>query len=341
MTRAPIAAALTRHWFVLALAGAVAATLAAPEWFRPATQQLSPRAVISAALFLTAWTMPGRTLAGEVTRPLAALWAALLSFSLVPASAWLLGLLAPTPDVRVGLLLVSSVPCTLTSAVLWTRLAGGNEATALLTVLLTTLTSWLITTAWLAGATGTQVEIPIAALMLDLVLYLLVPVAAGQMIRLAGPAARFAQRHRAALGVLAQLLVVAIVLKASADVGLRLRDSDATLEPFALALAVALPVALHLFALASGLVSSRWLGFDRPRRLAIAFACSQKTLPVSIYLFERYFADAYPLALPTVLAYHVGQLLLDTALAHALRHESSPQHVEAHEPERIPGAQSD
>lgn len=321
MTRASVAALFVRHWFVVALAAAVAATLAAPEWFRPVMQRLSPRAVIAAALFLTAWTMPSRTLAGELVRPWAALWAALVSYGLVPAVAWLLGRLAPSADVRVGLLLVSSVPCTLTAAVLWTRLAGGNEATALLTVLLTTLTSWLITTAWLAGATGTQVEIPVAGLMLDLVLFLIVPVAAGQLVRLAEPAARFAQRHRAALGVLAQLLVVAVVLRASADVGMRLRTSDAALEPLALAAAVVLPVALHLFALAFGFVSGRWLGFDRPRRLAIAFAASQKTLPVSIYLFERYFADAYPLALPAVLAYHVGQLLLDTAIARSLRND--------------------
>ena len=44
-------------------------------------------------------------------------------------------------DVRIGLILVASVPCTLSTAVLWTRLAGGNEATALLTAMGTTCIS--------------------------------------------------------------------------------------------------------------------------------------------------------------------------------------------------------
>ena len=50
-----------------------------------------------------------------------------LSKYLLPLLACLLGPLLPLPDLGVGLLLCASVPCTLSSAVLWTRLAGGND----------------------------------------------------------------------------------------------------------------------------------------------------------------------------------------------------------------------
>jgi len=47
-----------------------------------------------------------------------------------------------------------SVPCTLSSAVLWTRLEAATDALALLITLPATSTAWLVTTAWLALATG-------------------------------------------------------------------------------------------------------------------------------------------------------------------------------------------
>ena len=72
---------------------------------------------------------------------------------------------------------------------------------------------------------------------------------------------------------------------------------------------------LHLWAMASSWWTCRWLGFDRGRQIAVAFSASQKTLQVSIVLFEQYFAPDFPFAVVPLLFYHVGQLLLDTAIA--------------------------
>src|SRR5262245_13653642 len=121
-----------------------------------------------------AWTMPTRSLAGELRRPWAALWALAISYGLVPILAWGLGRLPLSPDLRLGLLLTASVPCTLASCVLWTRLAGGNEATALVVVLAGTSSSWLITPLLLTWTTGTQVEFPVAEMMADLAVTLVV-----------------------------------------------------------------------------------------------------------------------------------------------------------------------
>jgi sodium/bile acid cotransporter 7 len=265
------------------------------------------------------WTMPGRSLAGELAHPWPALWAVTISYTAVPAFAWALGALAPVADLHIGLLLVSSVPCTLASAVLWTRLAGGNEATALFTVLGTTFISWLATTAWLTLTTGALVELAAGPLMLDLVLSLIVPVALGQLARLPAHSADFATRHKPLLSALAQLCVLAIVVKTGVRVGAEWHRGSTTLTPALFAWSVGLAVGLHLLALSFGLVTSGWLGIDRPRRLAIAFACSQKTLPVSLLLFESYYVETFPLAIVPVLFYHVGQLLLDTVVARHLR----------------------
>src|SRR4051812_20293884 len=121
---------LRQRWFLLLLLGGGAVALARPqalEW----TAVLDPRAVVAVALFLTAWTMPGRHLLDMLTRPWPALWGFALSAGAVPLAAWLLMPLLPAAF-GIGLLISASVPCTLASAILWTRRAGGDEATVLL-----------------------------------------------------------------------------------------------------------------------------------------------------------------------------------------------------------------
>ncbi len=309
---------LAQRWFLGALVAGVAFSLFFPNALHPWLAHVPPDYVIAGSLFLMAWTMPTRTLTAELRRPGAALWAMAMSYGLLPAAAALVGDLAPLADVRVGLLLAASVPCTLASCVLWTRLAGGNEATALLTVLGCTLTSWFLTTFWLALTTGAQIEIPIVSMMLDLTRTLIVPVAAGQGLRWSVRAREFANRHKTALGALAQCFVLLIVLKAAAAVGTKIHETDLRLGP--LALSALLAFGLHLFALYAGLWSSTVWGLDRPRAIAVAFAGSQKTLPISLLLFDKYFKDEFPLAVVPLLFFHVGQLLLDTLIAERLRH---------------------
>ncbi|MBI2807058.1 MAG: bile acid:sodium symporter [Planctomycetes bacterium] len=178
-----MSAFLSKHWFLLLLTLGLGAALSAPAALRHATDFLNPRPTIAVSLLLMAWTMPTRSLLAEARQPYAALWAVLLSYGVVPPLGWALGFLTPFQDLQIGLAIIGSVPCTLASAILWTRLAGGNEATALLTVLGTTFTSWFMTTAWLYVLTGATLQLDAAGMMLDLVLILILPVVFGQALR--------------------------------------------------------------------------------------------------------------------------------------------------------------
>src|SRR5215203_6839003 len=126
---------LAKHWFLMLLCAGVFIAMFAPDAMRPVTAYLEPRSSIAISLFLMAWTMPTATLFAEIKLPMASLWAVFLSYGVMPICAWGVGFLAPNEDIQIGLILISAVPCTLASAVLWTRMAGGNEATALLTVM--------------------------------------------------------------------------------------------------------------------------------------------------------------------------------------------------------------
>jgi sodium/bile acid cotransporter 7 len=304
---------LARRWFLLLILwGALLV------WLWPGTlgwtRLLDPALTGAVAVFLSAWSLESGRLFGTLVRPWPALWAVVISSGLLPALAWALTHLLPHADLRLGLLLIASVPCTLASAVIWTRLAAGNEATALLVTLLTNLTGWLTTTAWLLAGVSVAAGLEAGPMMGKLLLVLVLPVGLGQLLRAAGPLARVADQHRFTLSVVARLLTVTIMLKAAVAVRDRLDLEETPVNGWLLLLVAVLCLAAHLAALAGGLASSRVLGFDRANRIAVALAGSQKTLPVALILFDAYFT-AYPLAVVPLVFFHVGQLVVDTFIA--------------------------
>lgn len=309
---------LARRWFLLTILVGVGLVFWRPEWLGW-TLWLDASVCGMLAVFLAAWGLEGRKLAAAAARPWPALWATVLSYGALPALSWGGGQVLPHADFRVGLILVASVPCTLSSAVIWTRMAGGNEATALLVTLLTNCTSWLITTAWLVLATGVE-EVGIAQtlpMMGRLLFVLVLPVGLGQIARSHDVLVGFVTRYRTALGVLARLLTVTIMFKAAVEVRTRLTETSTDVNVGWLAATAGLCVVLHLAVLGAGLWSGKALGFDRANRIAVALAGSQKTLPVSLILFDAYFTS-YPLAVVPMVFYHMGQLIVDTFIADVL-----------------------
>ncbi len=314
-----------KRWFLLLML--VGLGLA---WLAPASlgwaRIVPPQAVMAGSLFLTAWTLESRALLRTLARPWPALWALAVSFGLVPLLGWLASPLLPAPDYRVGLMVAVSVPCTLASAVIWTRMAGGNDASALLATFLTIGLSCVATPLWLAQATGSQVEIDTGSMMRGLALVLVLPVLVGQAVRGCGPAARIANRHRTPIGVVSRLLVLVIVLRAAVEVSDRLGQTADTFGPGILLRTVAVCVGTHLAAWAGGFWSGAVLGFDRPDRTALAFAGSQKTLPVALYLFDVYFR-AFPLAVVPMVCFFIGQLVVDTFIADSLKATSAKREL--------------
>jgi sodium/bile acid cotransporter 7 len=319
---------LAKRWFLLLLVSGIGLACWRPHDLRPVTRGLELRLLVAAALFLMASGLESRRLAGSLLRPLPALWAVFISYGAVPASAWLTGRLLPD-DFRIGLMICASVPCTLAAAVLWTRMAGGSEGTALLVVLLTTCTSWLVTTAWLVVGTGQSVRLDPADMMRDLALILIVPVALGQLSRAAGPLARTASRYQRVLGVISQLVIFTVIFKTAVDVSGSLRERPPEVTAWPVAATAVLCLGTHLAALAGGLWSGKVLGFDRPSRIAVAFAGSQKTLPVALLIFDTHFRESYPLAVLPLMFYHVGQLIVDTFIADGLAARQRSKAIEA------------
>jgi len=120
------------------------------------------------------------------------------------------------------------------------------------------------------------------------------------------------------------------MLKAAIEVRIQLAEGQPMFRLSTLIIAAIMCLAVHLIALAAGWWSSRALGIDRQRCIAVAFGGSQKSLPISLILFDAYFRQ-YPLAVIPIVFYHFGQLIADTFIAERLAHGSAQRQKECKE----------
>jgi sodium/bile acid cotransporter 7 len=309
---------LARRWFLIGLAAGLGAAALRPDAVRPWTDLLPLRLVVAVSLLLASLGLEGRRLIHAVRRPGGVALGLLISFAVLPLAALAVRPALPGDDVAVGLLIMLSVPCTLSSAVLWTRQAGGDEAVALLIVVATNLLGCVVTPMWLTAAGPVAVRLDVPGMMRSLALVLVAPVAAGQLLRLLPGVAEFAARRRALIGVAARVLIASVLIAAAAEAA-----SRAELLSVPLILMTLLACAgLHLGGLTLGFEGGRRLRLPRGDRIAAGIAGSQKTLPVALYLYGDYYRADYPLAVLPLLLYHLAQLLLDTVIADRLARDA-------------------
>lgn len=283
--------------------------------------------LVAGILFCMSVTLDGRRFRQAVLNPTPVLWAVLVNVGLIPLAASLCLPWQASPDFAVGLMIVASVPCTLAAASVWTRRAGGNDAVSLLVTLVTNAGCVLYTPVWLRWLAGEGAHLNVVEMMHTLLLTALVPTALGQVVRWLAPCAAWADRNKITLGVLAQLGVLSIVFASASDGGHRMTQGAelATTEHpapgwAALAIIGVSCAGLHLSAMGVAWVGARGLRLDRGDAIAVAFAASQKTLPIGVLIATdpRLFGTEYPWAVFSMLIYHTLQLFIDTSIADRL-----------------------
>src|SRR4051794_25374728 len=217
---------LARRWFLLLLAAGLTLALLRPGWLEPATERFPLKLGVALSLFLMAWSLETARLGRAFLRPGSFLWAMAISFLALPLAALGVGALLPSPGLRLGLFLMASVPCSLSSAVLWTRKAGGDEALAMVVILLTNGLAWLVTPLWLGGAGPVAVTLDTWGMMQSLAVVLVGPVMLGQAVRQIPGVAAVVTRHRAANSVAAQVVMLTIVLTGAVTASRHLREAS-------------------------------------------------------------------------------------------------------------------
>lgn len=243
--------------------------------------------------------------------------AVLINTALAPPLGWLFGL-ALAPSLAQGLVLAMAVPCTIASAIVWTRRGGGNDVATAMVTLITSFACFLVLPFWTGLLLGKIADVPPLALALRLIACVAAPMLVGQLVRLSPAVAAWANGAKAGLGVFSQCGVLLIAFLGGVKAGQVLYSSNQLPRPFDWVALVAVVIALHLLLLVIGWLLARGAGLARPEQLTVLIGGSQKTFAVGagvVLLFG-------PMAIFPLVAYHFTQLVVDTLLVDFWRRQS-------------------
>lgn len=304
---------LVRRWFLLSLAAVLAAGFLAPGRFEGAANAVPREWVVAGVLFLMALPLEITAMWRALRHPWPTLLAVAISYLVLPPLAWVASHLLKG-DLATGLIVTAAIPCTLASASVWTRRAGGNDAVSILVTIVTNLICFVVTPAWLLALTDSRVELDFFDLLLRLAILVVAPILVAQSLRAYRPIASWATRHKTSLSVVAQLGVLCMVFVGAVQSGVRLTGASgsATIDAKAWLVMIAVAAGLHLAVCYLGYYLATLFKMSLPDRSAVAISGSQKTLMVGLDIGLQYYGG---LTILPMVIYHVSQLLLDTWLA--------------------------
>jgi len=312
-----------KRWFLISLLFLISTGLtfganSPEESITPVIGLVNPRLVTAIVLFLMSFSLDSRQLKKSFQSPGPVVWAAGVNYCLIPLMAWPLMFCQLTPDFAIGLMIAASVPCTMAAASVWTRKAGGNDSVSLLVTVITNGSCFFFTPFWLNLTTSSDVEFDFLKMAERLVYAVLLPTLVGQLLRIVPQLSALATKFKTVLGVVAQSCILTLVFGAACRGGLQLQGTSLGENLGAVALVWASCIFLHLLAMAIGYKGAGWLKFSSKDRVAIAFASSQKTLPIGILLATdptMFGGAGVPFAVFPMLMYHASQLFIDTTIA--------------------------
>ena len=147
---AGIAERLKKRWFLVSLfvVFTIGVVFNKPLAGVPEMKQLRS-GIVFVVLYLMALPLSLKAISSGIQRPTGTVLSIVMNYGLLPMVAYGVSLAINDPQVARGLLVAAVTPCTLASASVWTRKAGGNDSISILVTLLTNLLCFLIAPLWL------------------------------------------------------------------------------------------------------------------------------------------------------------------------------------------------
>jgi sodium/bile acid cotransporter 7 len=210
-----------------------------------------------------------------------------------------------------GLLFLTLVPSTIQSSIAFTSIARGNVPAAICAGSFSSLAGIVLTPLLAAGLIGGGAGGFSADSLVKIVLQLLVPFVAGQLLR--HWIGDFVARHKKVLGLVDRgsiLLVVYTAFSEGMAQGIWHQVSAVRLGALLAVEAVLLAVMLSLT-----WYGARALGFGREDRIAIQFAGSKKSLASGLPMASVLFGAHASLAVLPLMLFHQMQLMVCAVIA--------------------------
>ena len=304
---------LAKRWFLIALV----TTLLLGAWLYEALTPIASLkplrySIVAIVLFLMALPLETQAIVGSMKRPKAVLLPVVINFGLLPLFAFLVSQFLNRPMAE-GLLVAAVTPCTLASASVWTRRAGGNDTIAILVTVVTNLSCFIISPLWLIALLGESVDLQIdfTDMVTKLAGLVVLPMTLAQLVRIHRPLGSWATKRKKTLSSLAQCGILFMVFTGAVGIGRRIfSGQEEALLGSDVALMIVAVLTVHIAMFWTGIGLGRSIRLSREDTIAVGFAGSQKTLMVGLQICM----DAGVLILPMV-TYHIGQLFVDTLFA--------------------------
>lgn len=284
-------------------------------WLHP---ELLTKAGVALIFFLHGVAMSFEALKVGASRWRLHLLVQLATFALFPLLGVILLRVAGglvSPGLRLGFFYLCALPSTVSSSVAMTAAARGNVAAAVFNATLSSLIGVVATPAlmaWYMGGSEATGGHSLGAVVLDLLIWLVLPLVVGQIARrwLAG----WAARNKATINVVDKGTILLLVYTSFCDsVKMRIWTGHGG-DAFWTFVGSAV-----LFWLVMGLVwaACNLLGFSVEDRITAVFCGSKKTMASGVPMAQIMFGDSPELGLILlpIMIYHPMQLLICGALA--------------------------
>lgn len=296
-----------RHWFLTLVAIGFAVGYFAAETIAPLLElPLLRDGVVFVVMFLMGVTLRADTIRASIARPLPGLIAIGVNVLVVPLLTLPTMLFLPE-KLFGGLWVAALVPCTLASASVWTRRAGGDDSVAMMTTVVTNLACVAVVPIGLAWVLTRTSQISAADQIIKLSVLVALPLVIAQIARKAGLAA-WADRNKPVLSLTGQLGILVMVVFGAVASSLRIQAGEGAATGWGdIVMLVAAASTVHTLALYLGIAIARLAKVSPPRQIAVGIGGSQKTLMVGLQIAIDCGVSVVPM-----LVYHVGQLVIDT-----------------------------
>ncbi len=269
--------------------------------------------LVALAFFLNGFTLSTTSLITNLRHWPLLLAAMALTFLVAPGVVLLARQVLPGGDslLGVGFQMLAVVPTTLVTAVVLTRVAHGNGAIALyISVMANILAIMVIPPIVFLTLHVPGVQLDVVGMTASLLITVFLPTLAGQALRRLWR--DWAVAHQRLLGTISQLTVLFFILSGMAA----LPRHQLTAELFTLV--ILLGVIFHIVLLVIADLSGRLLRADRPTRHALSFSTAQKSLVLSLFLFNHLFGSAgsaFGLVVLPAIGFYLVELVIDSMLA--------------------------
>jgi sodium/bile acid cotransporter 7 len=242
----------------------------------------------------------------------------LLGLCLLPATrVWL------PEDLRLGIFYLCALPSTVSSSVALTAAAGGSVPAAVFNATLSSILGIVLTPLWLKiVANRSDVSIPLEKVVLDLVIWLIVPLILGQLSRVR--LADWAKRNKPVISIVDRLTILMLVYTSFCD---SMQFGVWTQHGFT-AVFTTFVISVGLFYIMLYLIGAICdvLRFSPEDRIATIFCGSKKSMATGVPMAQLMFgaSPSLGLILLPIMIYHPLQLLICGTLANRWKARTLP-----------------